>query len=240
MLRDNRPHDAPGGERGGRGSRAGARFRRGRALELQQRPLRRWSGQRPSCRHPHPHRRRVPTRQRCSPGTTAIAATCRGARRRECARTPIASGSARSCCSRRRSSPSRPILTDSWRAGLGFRALAAATLDEVLHQWQGLGYYARARNLHACARAVVAAARRPVSGRRRRAARAAGDRRLHRGGDRGDRLRPARRRGRRQCRAGGGAALRGARAAAGGEAAAARAGAASWCRRSGPAISPRR
>jgi A/G-specific adenine glycosylase len=33
--------------------------------------------------------------------------------------------------------------------------LAAATLDEVLHQWQGLGYYARARNLHSCARVVV-------------------------------------------------------------------------------------
>ncbi len=35
------------------------------------------------------------------------------------------------------------------------RALAAAELDDVLHAWQGLGYYARARNLHACARAVV-------------------------------------------------------------------------------------
>ena len=34
-------------------------------------------------------------------------------------------------------------------------ALAAASLDDVLHAWQGLGYYARARNLHACARAVV-------------------------------------------------------------------------------------
>ena len=33
--------------------------------------------------------------------------------------------------------------------------LATASLDEVLHLWQGLGYYARARNLHACARAVV-------------------------------------------------------------------------------------
>jgi A/G-specific adenine glycosylase len=33
-------------------------------------------------------------------------------------------------------------------------SLAAASLDEVLHQWQGLGYYARARNLHACARVV--------------------------------------------------------------------------------------
>ena len=34
-------------------------------------------------------------------------------------------------------------------------ALAAAALDEVLQLWQGLGYYARARNLHACARTVV-------------------------------------------------------------------------------------
>jgi A/G-specific adenine glycosylase len=35
-------------------------------------------------------------------------------------------------------------------------ALAAAPLDDVLAAWAGLGYYARARNLHACARAVVA------------------------------------------------------------------------------------
>src|SRR5215469_18005064 len=28
--------------------------------------------------------------------------------------------------------------------------LADAQLDDVLHAWQGLGYYARARNLHAC------------------------------------------------------------------------------------------
>ncbi|WP_417580102.1 A/G-specific adenine glycosylase [Pelagibacterium sp.] len=33
--------------------------------------------------------------------------------------------------------------------------LAAARLDDVLVQWAGLGYYARARNLHACAIAVV-------------------------------------------------------------------------------------
>ena len=36
------------------------------------------------------------------------------------------------------------------------RALAAAPLDHVLRLWAGLGYYARARNLHACAKAVVA------------------------------------------------------------------------------------
>lgn len=34
-------------------------------------------------------------------------------------------------------------------------ALAAAALDDVLRAWAGLGYYARARNLHACALAVV-------------------------------------------------------------------------------------
>jgi len=34
-------------------------------------------------------------------------------------------------------------------------ALAAADLDDVLSLWAGMGYYARARNLHACARAVV-------------------------------------------------------------------------------------
>lgn len=34
--------------------------------------------------------------------------------------------------------------------------LAAAPLDDVLKEWAGLGYYARARNLHKCARAVMA------------------------------------------------------------------------------------
>src|SRR4029450_6375637 len=34
-------------------------------------------------------------------------------------------------------------------------ALARAELGEVLGAWAGLGYYARARNLHACAQAVV-------------------------------------------------------------------------------------
>ena len=34
--------------------------------------------------------------------------------------------------------------------------LAAATEDEVLHRWEGLGYYSRARNLHAAAQQIVA------------------------------------------------------------------------------------
>lgn len=33
--------------------------------------------------------------------------------------------------------------------------LAAATEDEVLREWQGLGYYSRARNLHAAAQQIV-------------------------------------------------------------------------------------
>jgi A/G-specific adenine glycosylase len=35
------------------------------------------------------------------------------------------------------------------------RRLAEARLDEVLHLWSGLGYYARARNLHRSAQAIV-------------------------------------------------------------------------------------
>ncbi|GJL94203.1 MAG: A/G-specific adenine glycosylase [Hyphococcus sp.] len=37
------------------------------------------------------------------------------------------------------------------------RALAKAPLDDVLGQWAGLGYYARARNLHKCAVVVAKA-----------------------------------------------------------------------------------
>ena len=36
------------------------------------------------------------------------------------------------------------------------RALAAARLDDVLALWAGLGYYARARSLHAAAGVIVA------------------------------------------------------------------------------------
>jgi A/G-specific adenine glycosylase len=35
-------------------------------------------------------------------------------------------------------------------------SLAAAPIDEVLHYWSGLGYYARARNLHQAAQAIMA------------------------------------------------------------------------------------
>ena len=37
------------------------------------------------------------------------------------------------------------------------QALAAASLDDVLRAWAGLGYYARARNMHLCAQRVAQA-----------------------------------------------------------------------------------
>jgi A/G-specific adenine glycosylase len=44
----------------------------------------------------------------------------------------------------------------SWvRRFPNFRTLARASETEVLHAWQGLGYYARARNLHRTAKLVV-------------------------------------------------------------------------------------
>lgn len=36
------------------------------------------------------------------------------------------------------------------------RGLAAAPLEDVMRTWAGLGYYSRARNLHACAQKIVA------------------------------------------------------------------------------------
>ena len=97
-------------------------------------------------------------------------------------------------------------------------ALAAATLDDVLAAWAGLGYYSRARNLYKCAQIVAERARRALSRDRGRAARAAGHRALHGRGDCRHRLRRGDDAGRRQHRAGGGAALCGEDAVAGGQA----------------------
>ena len=48
-----------------------------------------------------------------------------------------------------------PYFERFMRAFPSVEALASATLDEVLHQWTGLGYYARARNLHATAQRIM-------------------------------------------------------------------------------------
>ena len=54
-------------------------------------------------------------------------------------------------------------------------ALAAATEDEVLREWQGLGYYSRARHLHAAAGQVVASGAFPSTMEDLRALKGVGD-----------------------------------------------------------------
>ena len=54
-------------------------------------------------------------------------------------------------------------------------ALAAAPEDEVMRLWQGLGYYSRARNLHAAAQQVVALGRFPDTYESIRSLRGVGD-----------------------------------------------------------------
>lgn len=48
----------------------------------------------------------------------------------------------------------RPYFEDFMRRWPDICALAAAEREDVLRAWAGLGYYARARNLHACANEV--------------------------------------------------------------------------------------
>jgi A/G-specific adenine glycosylase len=48
-----------------------------------------------------------------------------------------------------------PYFTAFLKRWPSVETLALASLDDVLHAWQGLGFYARARNLHACARVVA-------------------------------------------------------------------------------------
>ena len=117
--------------------------------------------------------------------------------------------------------------------------LAAAPLDDVLKLWAGLGYYARARNLHACARAVAERHGGEFPGTEEELAHAARHRRLHGGGDRGDCLRPAREPGRRQYRARDRAAVRGRGGTARRQAAHPRAGRTAHARSAAPAISRR-
>ena len=91
----------------------------------------------------------------CSPGTTATAGTCRGGRRRGSAGDPY-----RVWLSEVMLQQTTVAVAGRYFAAFVSRwptssSLAAAPLDEVLAAWAGLGYYARARNLHACARVVV-------------------------------------------------------------------------------------
>ncbi len=69
----------------------------------------------------------------------------------------IACGYRKSCCSRHKCAWRFPTSNASSAALPDLRALAAASQDDVLALWSGLGYYARARNLHAAAKRCVEA-----------------------------------------------------------------------------------
>lgn len=66
------------------------------------------------------------------------------------------SGSAKSSCSKPASPRGGNIGSSTCKPYPHVEELAAASEDDVLKLWQGLGYYSRARNLHAAARQIVA------------------------------------------------------------------------------------
>ena len=77
-------------------------------------------------------------------------------------------------------------------------ALAAASQDEVLKAWEGLGYYSRARNLHKAAQLVVERHGGQLPSEREALCGSSGHRALHCRCDPQHRFRPARRRTGRQ------------------------------------------
>ena len=91
----------------------------------------------------------------CWPGTTAIAASCRGARRPARRADPYRVWLSEIMLQQTTVKTVAPYYARFLARWDDVDALAAAPLDDVLKAWAGLGYYARARNLHACARAVV-------------------------------------------------------------------------------------
>ena len=103
-----------------------------RSVEPMSRPLLAW--QPPVLRWYRRHRRALPWRE---------------------TRDPMRSGSRRSCSSRRRSPPPCPIIAHFLARFPTLASLAAAREPQVLAAWSGLGYYRRARHLHAAARQVV-------------------------------------------------------------------------------------
>ena len=89
----------------------------------------------------------------CSPGTTASAAACLGARSLGEAPDPYRVWLSEIMLQQTTVKAVLPRYDLFLRRWPDVTALARAELGEVLAAWAGLGYYARARNLHACARA---------------------------------------------------------------------------------------
>ena len=154
----------------------------------------------------------------CSPGTTATAACCRGARAAASAADPYRVWLSEIMLQQTTVKTVAPYYARFLARWPTVAALAAAP---ARRRAAGLGRarLLRARPQSACLRARRGRApRRAISGDIEALRALPGHRRLHRGGDRRDRVRARGGAGRRQCRARGGAAFRGRGAAARGQA----------------------
>ena len=91
----------------------------------------------------------------CCAGTTAIAACCRGAHGKASGADPYRVWLSEIMLQQTTVKAVAPYYARFLARFPAVAQLAAAPLEDVLKLWAGLGYYARARNLHACAKAVV-------------------------------------------------------------------------------------
>ncbi len=102
-------------------------------------------------------RRKQPTAvRRCySIGTTGTAGGCRGGRWRANALEPYRVWLSEIMLQQTGVKTVGPYFEKFLARWPDVAALGRASLDDVLRMWAGLGYYSRARNLHACAVAVL-------------------------------------------------------------------------------------
>jgi A/G-specific adenine glycosylase len=95
------------------------------------------------------------TPRRFWPGTIATGGACRGGRNRARPADPYRVWLSEIMLQQTTAVAVAPYFLSFVERWPDVEALAAASLDNVLGAWAGLGYYARARNLHACARTVA-------------------------------------------------------------------------------------
>ena len=127
----------------------------------------------------------------CSPGTTATGATCPGAPSPASAADPYRVWLSEIMLQQTTVAAVKPYLRALPRALPDRRGPGRGARRAVMQAWAGLGYYSRARNLHACAKAVVEKHGGRFPDTEAELAGAARHRRLHGGRHRGHRLQPA-------------------------------------------------
>ena len=99
--------------------------------------------------------RRLPAPRCCSTGTTAIAGGCRGGRRPANGADPYRVWLSEIMLQQTGVKTVGPYFEKFLARWPDVVSLGRASQDDVLRMWAGLGYYSRARNLHACAVAVL-------------------------------------------------------------------------------------